>query len=134
MARRDMKSFLVNAGLTIAAIFAPAKEMMLTALVLILVDLVTGVMASRKEGSKITSAGFRRTVSKLLVYESAIALAFLAQHYLMNDTIPAASIVSGFVGLTELTSCLENINILGGNDMLKSIIKKLGSANQDDQK
>lgn len=125
-----MKQLAVNAGLAILAVFAPIQGMLVTALVLIVVDLITGVMAARKQGTPITSAGFRRTASKLLVYEIAIAIAYLAQHYLMNDAIPAASIVSGFVGLTELTSCMENLNTLSGANLLKTVIDKLGSQNQ----
>ncbi len=39
--------------------------------------------------------------------------------------------IAGFIGLTELLSVLENLNRASGNDLLKSLIDKLGSANQD---
>lgn len=126
-----MKDSLIKLGIVIAAVFAPAKGMMITAGVLILVDLITGVLASRKQGVKIQSSIIRRTVSKLLVYESAIALAYLAQTYMLADIVPAASIASGVIGLVELTSCLENINIISGENVLKKVIDKLGSANKN---
>lgn len=116
--------------IAVIAVFAPAKAMILSSLALIVVDLITGIMASRKQQIPITSAGIRRTVSKLFVYEAAILLAFLAQQYLLGEVIPAASIVSGIIGITELTSCLENINIISGQNLLKSIIDKLGSVNK----
>lgn len=125
-----MKAYAINLCIVLAAVFAPAKGMLISALCLIAVDLITGIMAAKKQGTPVTSAGLRRTVSKLLVYEIAIALAYIAQHYLMNDMVPAASIVSGFVGITELTSCYENMNTIGGNDLLKKVIDKLGSSNQ----
>lgn len=125
-----MKDLTIKLGIALAAVFAPAKGMLLTALALIIMDLVLGVWASKKQSIPITSAAFGRTVTKLLVYEVAIALAFLAQHYLMNDVIPAASIVASFVGMTELMSCMENLNIIGGGDLLRSILDKLGSQNK----
>lgn len=125
-----MKAWAIKLALASLAVFAPAGPMLLTALALCLVDLITGVMAAYKQKVPITSAGLGRTVVKLFVYESAIALAFIVQRYMTGDSIACASIVSGLVGLTELLSCLENINIIGGGDLLKSIISKLGSKNQ----
>lgn len=124
-----MKTWQFKLFLTLLAVFAPAKGMILSAATLIIVDLVTGLSASKKLGIPITSAGFRRTTVKFLVYESAIMLAFITQTYLVPE-IPVTSIASGFVGITELTSCLENINIIGGGDLLRSMITKLGSSNK----
>lgn len=125
-----MRHHLFGLLLAILAVFAPAKGMILSAAALITIDLVTGILASRKQGIPVTSAGLRRTISKLLVYEVAIMLAFITQQYLMPE-IPVANIASGFVGVTELTSCLENINIIGGGDLLKNLVTKLGSDNRD---
>ena len=125
-----MKEFLIKIGIVIAAIFAPAKGMLLTSLLLIIIDLITGIMAARKSGEPITSSGIRRTVSKLLIYESAIVLAFLVQTYMTGDTVPVSNIVTGMIGLTELTSILENMNTIGGGAILKAIIDKIGSVNK----
>lgn len=116
-------------AISIIAVFAPAKAMILTSLALVLVDLVTGVLAARKQGQPITSAGLRRTISKLFIYEIAILLGFLTQHYLTGDIIPVSNIIAGFVGLTELTSCLENLNTIGGGQILKAVLNKIGSVN-----
>lgn len=113
-------------ALSIIAVFAPAKAMILTSLALVLVDLMTGIMAARAQKEPITSQGLRRTAAKLFVYEMAVMLGFLTQQYLTGPEVPVASIIAGLVGLTELTSCLENLNIIGGNDMLKAILDKLG--------
>jgi len=112
--------------IVIAAIFAPAKAMILTSFILVVMDLVTGLLAARKQNIPITSSGLKRTIVKLAIYEIAIILGFLTQHYLLDgDTIPVANIIAGFVGITELTSCLENLNILSGNNILQVIIDKL---------
>jgi phage-related holin len=120
---------LKTLAIAIIAVFAPAQAMILSSLALVLIDLITGVMAARKQSVPITSGGLRRTISKLFIYELAILLGFLTQTYLTGEHIPVASIISGFIGLTELTSCLENLNIIGGNNLLKVILDKIGFQN-----
>ncbi len=124
-----MRDMLIKLAITLASIFAPVKGIMISALVLILCDLVTGVWAAKKRGEHITSAGFQRTLVKLLVYEVAIALGFIAQHYLMNDLIPVCNIIGSYVGLTELTSAYENIDGIAGGGLLKKILENLNSKN-----
>lgn len=125
-----IKAWLYALLLSLCSVFAPAKAMFISSLALIAADLITGIMASRKQGIPITSSALRRTIVKALVYEAAIALAFIAEVYLLDGTIAASKIIAGMVGITELKSCLENLDILGGGGLLKSIIEKLGSENK----
>lgn len=125
-----MKLYLSAALLGIASIFAPIQSVLLVTLVLISADLLTGMYAAYKRGEAIQSSAIRRTVSKVLIYEIAIALAFLAEHYLMGDTLPAAKLIASMVGMVELKSVLENLNSISGTDLLKSVIEKLGSQNK----
>jgi phage-related holin len=120
--------------IAVVMVFAPIKSVLLTALVLVLADLISGVLASRKRGEQITSAGFQRTVIKLSVYMAAIMLAFLTETYLTGATVAVCKIVSSFVGLTEITSIIENLNELSGGSLLKALIAKLGSQNGNEQK
>lgn len=126
-----MKEYAINLVLAILAVFAPAKAMILSSFILVMSDLVTGVWASNKQGKPITSAGLQRTVAKLFVYEMAILLAFIAETYLTSNMIPVSKVVAGLVGITELKSCLENLNTISGQDLLKEAISKLGSKNQE---
>jgi len=120
-----MKDFAVKAGLAILVVFAPVKGMLIAALFLIIMDAITGIWASLKRKENFTSTKFKRSVVKILIYEIAIAVAYIAQHYLMNDTIPAANIVAGFIGITELQSVLENLNSISGKNLLKEAISKI---------
>lgn len=122
-----MKEVLLKAGIALLAVFAPVHAVMLSAMTLILADLVTGVWAAKKRGENITSSGFQRTLVKLAVYEVAIALGYITQHYLMGDILPVCNIIGTYVGLTELTSAYENIDGIAGGDLLKSILDKLNS-------
>lgn len=124
-----MKHVGLNIILALAAIFAPAAGMLGTAFALVMFDLVSGILASRKQNIPITSSGLQRTVVKCLVYEISIALAFITEVYLFNHSMPVSNIVAGLIGVTELKSCFENIDIIGGGDLLKQVINKLGSKN-----
>jgi hypothetical protein len=111
------------------AVLAPAKPLVLASTFLVLVDLITGIVAARKRGEAITSQGLRRTLSKLAVYEVALLLAFIAEKYLIIDLLPIAKIVSSFIAVTELKSVYENLNEIGGGDILKALISKLNGPN-----
>ena len=125
-----MHKWLQALVLSCLAVFAPIKAMLLVTGVLIFADLFTGVWAAAKRGEKITSAGLRRTLTKACVYEAALCLGFLAEHYMLDGAIPVTKIVSGLVGLVELKSCYENLNVISGQDLLKTVIDKLGSENK----
>lgn len=120
---------LTNILISILAILAPVKAVIITSMVLVAADLVLGLMAARRRGEAITSAGFRRTAIKLFVYEMAIILGFVAETYLIGSLVPVTKIVSAFVGLTELKSIVENLNIINGSPIFKILLDKLGSAN-----
>lgn len=125
-----MNKYLEALLVTLLAIFAPAKAMLLTALTLVIIDLVTGLIAAKKRAEPITSSGLKRTVIKILIYELAIAIAFIAETYLILDVLPVAKIVSSFVGITELKSIMENLNDIGGGNLLAQIISSLNNKDQ----
>lgn len=124
-----MKDHLVTASIAVASLFAPAKELMMATGCLIIADLILGILAARKQGQPITSAGLRRTVSKMLVYQLSVMSAFLVQKYMMGDLIPVSSIVSSMIGLVELKSIIENADKINGGSLMKDILARLGSVN-----
>jgi len=110
--------------MAIAAVLAPVKGAALTALLLCILDLFTGLLAARKQGKAITSNGLGKTVVKIVVYECAILLTFLVDQF-MAGLFPLSNIVSGIIGMTELKSCLENMNILSGGGLLQTVISTI---------
>lgn len=118
-------------GISLLAVFAPIKAVLATALVLVLADLIVGIVAAVKIGGwkSIMSSGIRRTFTKIFVYEAGIALGFLAETYLMGGSIPIVKIIGGVIGITEMKSVLENLDIISGGSLFKSLIAKLGSSN-----
>lgn len=122
--------YLEAVAISALAIFAPIQASLVTVLVLILSDMITGILAARKRNEPITSAGLRRSLSKLAIYEFTLCISYVAEHFLMADQLPAMKIIAGMIGMVELKSVLENVNEISGDDFLKSAIDKLGSSNQ----
>jgi hypothetical protein len=124
---RYLQSFV----LALLAIIAPIKPMLIAAFVLAGVDLVLGLMVSRKKGVLITSSGLKRTVAKIFLYELAILMSYIAGTYLLDKMFPVTKLVAGFIGAVELKSILENLDILNGSPLFTTIITKLASVQND---
>jgi phage-related holin len=124
-----MENWIKSSLVGLVGIFAPIYMVMFSAGFLIFVDLITGCWKSVKQGQKITSAGWRRTVTKMCVYQIALMSGFLAEIYLLDNVIPVSKIVASAIGMTELLSIVENIEFIYGEPIFKKLIKKLGSVN-----
>jgi Na+/H+ antiporter NhaD/arsenite permease-like protein len=134
MKMKEIKVKFLEALLAIlVATFAPIKAVIVITGVLILADTITGMLAARKRGEKISSAGLRRTVTKSLVYLSAVCLGFLVEHYMIEDFLPISKIISGVISIVELKSILENLDSINGSSLFKTVIERLGSVNDKKQ-
>lgn len=120
-----LKSRLESLLLTAVAFLTPLTGVLATTLILIVLDLITGLLAARKEGSPVTSFGLKRTVMKLLVYELALVLAYITGLYLTGPEIPVLQLASSLIGLTELKSIYENLSIISGDKLLSTLVTTL---------
>lgn len=127
-----IKDYLIGLMISLSAIFAPIKELILVTILLILVDLVSGVLAARKKGKQINSAGLRRTFTKFTVYMTGICIGFLVETYMLHGFIPVAKIAAGLISVVEMKSVLENLDVINGNPVFTALIRKLGSVNDTD--
>lgn len=116
--------WLKAAAISTLALFAPLQGMVIAAFALVSVDLVTGLLRAHAVKEKIQSNGLRRTIVKLVAYELAIVLAFVCEKWLTGDLLPLTKMAAGAVGLVELLSVLENLNVLSGG-ALKPLIDKI---------
>lgn len=116
---------LINLILATIAIFAPIKAAVVAVMVLTAVDLITGLVAAKKRGEKITSSGLKRTVIKTFIYQIATLCAFLAQKYLVLDIMPVCTLVTSLIGITELKSILENLDSIHGGSFFSAVVTKL---------
>lgn len=122
--------FLQNLGISLLAVFAPIKAILFVTGFLIFADLLSGTLAAKKRGEKISSAGFRRTVSKILIYNLAVISGFLVETYMVEGLLPISKLIAGVIAMVELKSILENLNSINGTDIFKTILTNLGSHNE----
>lgn len=111
------------------AFIAPIQGFLALALALVVVDFTSGTKAARKRGDAITSAGYKRTVSKLLLYTAVIMLSEGMKVVFFKDgLIPVTYIAAGFICATEFRSVLENVGAVTGTDVshvLSELFSKL---------
>ena len=124
-----MKEWLIRIMLAGLAALAPIHAILISVGVMILADLVTGIWAAKVKGEQITSAAMRRTISKILVYNTSVITGFVLETYLLSSVFPVAKLVAGVIGLVEMKSILENGNKILGQDIFQTVLKKLGSDN-----
>lgn len=129
-----MKDYAIGLLISLAAVFAPIKAMLLVTGVLIFADLACGILAARKHKEPLSSAGLRRTVTKVAVYNVAVMVGFLAETYMLDGFIPMSKIAAGLIAVVETKSILENLDIINGKPIFRDLIKKLGSINDDIKK
>lgn len=103
--------------LWLAWYLAPIEHNVATVLILVLVDLLTGIWASSKRGDTFKSATLRKTVNKTIGYLTFIVLSLLVEPY-APDAIPLVKIVTGFIVWTEFQSIvMENLSVITGIDL-----------------
>jgi hypothetical protein len=122
-----MSKYLPLWVLSILAVFAPEKAAISTAFILILCDLITGVWAAKKQGQAITSGGLKMTIYKIVFYELAICMGFLAQTYLTGTVLPVCNLITSVIGLTEMTSILENLQTINPNISWASLVARFNT-------
>jgi len=129
-----MIHWLKAAAVAVIAILAPIHSVMLTTGILIFADLLLGVIAAYKRKETITSAALRRTVTKILVYQTAIVTGFLCEKFLLSGSIPVVKLAAGAIGLVEVKSIMENLNEINGSPIFNSLLSALGSKNDSPPK
>lgn len=118
-----MLEILKKLGLVVLTILAPVQAAVVTVFGLVLLDCITGILAARKQGIPITSSKLKDSVIKMLVYQAAIVLSFIIEKYLAPG-IPLTNMASSYVGLVELLSLNENIEVISGQHLLAGLIDK----------
>jgi hypothetical protein len=122
-----MKSFILNKLEIILAFlilyFSPTFHILFGVGFLVMVDFITGIIASNKRGEKITSKKMRPTIMKGFGYMSAILIAFVIQKTFMQE-MEVMKIVSGIIAMIELKSLDENLIDITGKSFFKQFLKE----------
>ena len=98
----------------------PIWPFIITAIALVFADAITGVIAAKKRGDKITSRGFYRTSQKIVVYMVSI-LACEGIRVVFVPGIPVTYTAAAAISVTELKSILENTRTVSGVNIFQQI-------------
>ena len=120
--------------LAILTFFAPISTIIHGVLILIALDLITGVMAHFKKHNltfcfwraecwrPISSHGFGQTLSKTVTYMILIITGYIIDFLIISNTgLLVTKILAAAVGLRELKSLIENSEIILGGGIIKFI-------------
>lgn len=121
-------------------LLSPITHILYAMLFLIVVDTITGIIASyyrdnvtfklfsRESWRHIRSSRLTRTLNKMLAYLLLVISAFIIDVILIQNSYQIfVSIISGAIALRELVSIIENVeDIVGGGivRIIKSILNK----------
>lgn len=122
--KEKLYSILIQVASIAWVYIAPVHDVIIGISILVAFDFITGIMASRKLKKKITSKGFRQTISKTLSYQSAVIVAMVLEKYLLPG-MPVIKVVSSLIAITETKSFFENIETLTGIDFWEKISSKV---------
>lgn len=115
------KAFL----LSLLAVFAPIKGAVITVGILVFSDLILGIWAAIKRKEVISSSKMRNTISKLIIFEICLLLAYLTEIYLIGSLFPISKIAASYIGLVELQSIIENLNDINGSPVFVKLLSLL---------
>jgi uncharacterized membrane protein len=102
--------------------FLPIKHFLIFTIFVVFADTVTGIIAAKKRGEKITSKGLYRTSQKVVVYFCGIMIFHGAS---VTFGLPSQIVysVSFLIAFTELCSVSENIKSITGVNIGTIILK-----------
>ena len=134
-----MKTNLTLLGVSFLSILAPVKGMVAITIFFIWLDLVVGIWRSKKLKYPLRSTGFKRTVSKTLLYAGAIVSVFFLEMYVLADLIGLFISVdlvltkafTFFCVFIELKSINESYFDVTKKDVLKSFKEFLTAKKQE---
>jgi len=104
--------------------FTPIQAAMFGCGVLIVIDAITGIIASKVKGNKIESHKLKDTFIKMFLYQLGIITAHLTEVYIFEG-IAFTKIILSSISVIEFYSVLENISGATGTDLLSSVKRKI---------
>lgn len=127
-----MEKYLSGIVAGVMSFFAPVEPLLLCAMVFVVVDFLTGVLADRRraryEGRVwcFESAKAWQTIRKLSFVMAGIVLAWMMDSLMLPIVeLRLANLFTGFVCGVEFWSYLENATIASGVDSFAQFAKKI---------
>ena len=102
-------------------LLAPLTGVIITVILLIVVDFITGSYASYVKRKPIESKRIGHTVSKFFIYNLVIISAYFLEKEIVSE-VPFMKVIAGFISIAEIKSILENYNNIYGINPFKALI------------
>ena len=116
----DELEFFMKFMIWFLAILVPIYDVTGALIILILIDLITGIIASVKNQVKFQWEKIINTFTKVIIYSLILLAGWVVESKIM-PAIPLMRLVAGFLALTELRSILGNFKNIYGLDMWEYI-------------
>lgn len=126
-------NFFIHYFSMMLLVIAPIKPTLIAVAVIICADLLTGVMASRKLGEKITSQKLKKTIGKLFIYEFGLLMCFVLETWLIPD-VPCSKAFAGYIGMVEGKSLFENMYHITGINVMNQIMTQIQQVQKKEQR
>lgn len=117
-------SWLLKVAAFVVLYLSPISSFVHIVLILVLIDNITGIWASVKNGEPFTANKLRKTITKFILYSVAIITGYLLQS-LVNDGTAIAKYVAFAIGSVEVVSIYENIARITGLNVFKQLAEYL---------
>ena len=111
----DNVDFFVKLVIWFLAILVPLYNVAGAIILLIIIDLITGIVASIKRNASFEWSKIFNTINKMLIYCLILLAAWVIESKII-PSIPFMRLVAGFLALTEFRSILENFKDIFGID------------------
>lgn len=112
---QDNVDFLMKLGVWFLAILGPLYDVAGALILLIIIDLITGIIASIKNSIAFKWSKIINTFNKLMIYCLILLAAWVIESKII-PAIPFMRLVAGFLAMTELRSILGNFKAIFGID------------------
>lgn len=123
-----LKKLLAGIAVFLPLYFTPLVEHYTVIMILMLFDLATGLRASKVTGIKITSNRMKRTLTKFIIYSTALIIGLIVTQ---TYGIPVLYAISFYLASVEIKSISENMSLIHPNINLYKIIKDSLSSEKD---
>lgn len=121
----SLNSLWSKIAILFIAYFTPIAEMVHVMLIFLVLDTISGIWASLKEGGKIESNKLRKTVLKFLWYTLSVMAAWMMERTFRLSWTSLASLTAGFICFVELKSIFENVTRITNEPIFRRILKLL---------
>ena len=118
-------SFWSKLAILFVAYFTPIAAMVHVMLIFLVLDTISGIWASLKEGNKLESHKLRKTVYKFIWYTLGVMSAWMMEHTFKLSWTNLACLVAGFICFVELKSIFENVTRITNEPVFARIVKLL---------